>query len=120
MKVGAALRRNLDEEKRESDQRTLLIRVAVAVLGLLLLIGGVYWSWPASAGCEAGPFAQYCDGPIREDGSWDRCFNSQPQATFGGSGQVTGIIPSVGRCYPIDPAAFPPTPIGQPQYHIYP
>jgi hypothetical protein len=91
-------------------------------LAVVITIGAatVGFAAPASAGCEAQVFAQYCDGPVRPDGTWDRCFQSAPQATFGQWGQVSGIVPSVGRCYPIDPNAFPPTPLGQPQYHIYP
>lgn len=38
--------------------------------------------------------------------------------TVNGFGQV--VVPPVSRCYPIDPNAFPPTPLGQPQEHIYP
>ncbi|TXI62204.1 CDGP domain-containing protein [Mycolicibacterium mageritense] len=91
---------------------------AVAVIAPACLAVG--FAAPANAGCETQPFAQYCDGPIREDGTWDRCFSTQPQAINGQYGQVTGWVPSVGRCYPVDPNAFPPTPIGQPQYHIYP
>jgi len=39
---------------------------------------------------------------------------------FGQFGQATGYVPSVGRCYPVDPNAFPPTPLGQPLYYIDP
>ncbi|SHT28235.1 Uncharacterised protein [Mycobacteroides abscessus subsp. abscessus] len=81
---------------------------------------GVGLAAPASAGCETQPFAQYCDGPIKADGTWDRCFSSASGPIFGQYGQVSGWVPSTGRCYPIDPNEFPPTPIGQPQYHIYP
>lgn len=91
--------------------------VVVAALPTMAAVG---FAAPAVAGCEAQVFAQYCDGPIRPDGTWDRCFSTQPQATLGQYGQVTGWVPSVGRCYPVDPDAWPPTPIGQPQYHIYP
>ncbi|UVT31474.1 hypothetical protein SEA_SEJANUS_41 [Mycobacterium phage Sejanus] len=89
--------------------------VAVGALGASVILAA-----PASAGCETQPFAQYCDGPVRPDGTWDRCFTTQPQLINGQYGQVTGLVPSVGRCYPVDPNNFPPTPIGQPQYHIYP
>ena len=58
------------------------------------------------SGCETQIFADYCDGPIREDGSWKRCM-------FGRS------YPRVNNCF-IVPSAdeMPPTPLGQPPYHI--
>lgn len=95
---------------------------ATAITAVVTITASVAMAFvaPASAGCEAGPFAQYCDGPIKTDGTWDRCFTSAPQSFSGQYGQVAGFIPSTGRCYPVDPNAFPPTPIGQPQYHIYP
>ena len=93
-------------------------RVAVAVAAMAA--SGIGFAPPANAGCETQPFAQYCDGPIRADGTWDRCFSSAPQGIYGQWGQVTGVVPSVGRCYPVDPNAWPVTPLGQPQYHIYP
>ncbi|CPV56993.1 CDGP domain-containing protein [Mycobacteroides abscessus] len=100
-----------------SKFRRICLAVSAAVIPASIGIG---FAAPASAGCEAGPFAQYCDGPIKADGTWDRCFTSAPQATFGQYGQVSGWVPSTGRCYPVDPNEFPPTPLGQPQYHIYP
>src|SRR5262245_2360168 len=72
---------------------------------------------PASAGCETQAFAQYCDGPTRPDGTWDRC-----QVAFGqGYPGLNGYVPTTQRCYPIDPSQpWPMFPLGQPQYHIYP
>ncbi|MBN7559759.1 Uncharacterised protein [Mycobacteroides abscessus subsp. massiliense] len=99
---------------------TRRIRLAVTAAVAIPAGVGIGLAAPASAGCETQPFAQYCDGPIKADGTWDRCFTSAPQATFGQYGQVSGWVPSTGRCYPIDPNEFPPTPLGQPQYHIYP
>lgn len=100
-----------------SKPRRICLAVSVAAIPTSIGIG---FAAPASAGCETQLFAQYCDGPVKADGTWDRCFTSAPQATFGQYGQVSGWVPSTGRCYPVDPNAFPPTPIGQPQYHIYP
>lgn len=85
-----------------------------AVPAVALAATGIGFAPPASAGCETQPFAQYCDGPVRPDGSWDRCV-----VIFGQAGYGT-YIPSTSRCYPYDPAAPPPTPLGQPQYHVYP
>lgn len=94
--------------------------LAAAAITATIAASSIGSAAPASAGCEAGAFAQYCDGPVRPDGTWDRCFQTQPQPFYGQYGQISGWVPSVGRCYPVDPAAFPPTPFGQPQYHIYP
>ncbi|SIE70156.1 Uncharacterised protein [Mycobacteroides abscessus subsp. abscessus] len=102
-----------------SKLRRICLAVSAAAIPASIAIGFGFAA-PASAGCEAGPFAQYCDGPIKADGTWDRCFTSAPQSFSGQYGQLAGFIPSTGRCYPVDPNAFPPTPLGQPQYHIYP
>lgn len=89
-------------------------RIAVPVIGLLA--GSLIAAAPAAAGCETQAFAQYCDGPIRPDGTWDRCM-----AAFGqGYPGHIGYVPTVSRCYPVDPANFPPIPLGQPLDHIYP
>jgi hypothetical protein len=95
-------------------------RLLASGLFLGFVVAGAAFAAPAAAGCETGPFAQYCDGPIRPDGTWDRCFSTTPQATYGQYGQVSGIVPSVGRCYPYDPTNPPMTPLGQPNYHVYP
>ncbi len=66
------------------------------------------------AGCETQVFANYCDGPIREDGSWKRCLFAHGQYT--GSG---GYIPPVQNCFIVPGAGqIPPLPLGQPPYHI--
>ena len=66
------------------------------------------------AGCETQVFANYCDGPIREDGSWKRCMFAHSQYTSSG-----GYIPPVQNCFVV-PAAdqIPPLPLGQPSHHI--
>jgi hypothetical protein len=64
-------------------------------------------------GCQPQIFATYCDGPIREDGSWKRCLFANGQ--YGG-----GVyVPPVQNCF-IVPGAdqIPPTPLGQPPFHI--
>ena len=85
------------------------------------LVGGVTAA-PASAGCETNMLGvQYCDGPIRPDGTWDRCWHSDAFANYGPLGQVQYVVPAMGKCFPVDPSQpWPPTPIGQPQYHVYP
>jgi hypothetical protein len=66
------------------------------------------------AGCETQVFASYCDGPIREDGSWKRCLLASSQYTPAG-----GYIPPVQNCF-IVPAIdqIPMLPLGQPSHHI--
>lgn len=95
--------------------RWLGATAAVVLPAATMLIG---FAAPASAGCEYQVFAQYCDGPIQPDGTWERCFVAAGQTFSGQYGQVAGWIPPVGRCYEVDPAAFPVTPLGQPPYHI--
>lgn len=86
-----------------------------APLGLALAVGPDASAVPGDpmAGCETQVFAQYCDGPIREDGSWKRCLFANGQ--YGG-----GVyVPPVTNCF-IIPAAdqIPPLPLGQPNHHI--
>ena len=96
------------------------MKLRIVILVSAIAGAGIGLAAPASAGCETQPFAQYCDGPIRPDGTWDRCFQAAQQPVFGQYGQMTGYTAPVGRCYPVDPNAFPQFPLGQPLYHIYP
>jgi len=96
--------------------RGLAVKMKVAALMTAFVAIGVGHAAPASAGCETQAFAKYCDGPIRPDGSWDRCMEAF--GTVNAFGQV--LIPTVSRCYPYDPASPPMTPLGQPQDHVYP
>ena len=97
-------------------------RLLVTVCAAALSITGLMFAAPASAGCEANMLGvQYCDGPIRPDGTWDRCWHSDAFATYGPLGQVQTITPAMGKCFPVDPSQpWPPIPIAQPQYHVYP
>jgi hypothetical protein len=88
-----------------------LLVLAAAPVALALLAAA-----PASAGCETQAFAQYCDGPVKQDGTWDRCMVAF--GTVNAFGQT--VVPSTSRCFPIDPNAFPTFPLGQPLSHIYP
>jgi hypothetical protein len=92
------------------------MKMRVAALATALAVAGIGFAAPAYAGCETQAFAKYCDGPVRPGGTWDRCMEAF--GTVNAFGQVQ--VPTVSRCYPIDPNAFPPTPLGQPQEHIYP
>jgi hypothetical protein len=92
------------------------MKIRLAAFVTALAAAGIGFAAPASAGCETQAFAQYCDGPIRPDGTWDRCM-----VAFGTTNAFGAVIvPSTSRCYPIDPNAFPPFPLGQPLYHVYP
>lgn len=95
------------------------VRVVCAGAGALAL--GLMTAAPAAAvpgdpmpGCETQVFATYCDGPIREDGSWKRCLFVPAQPTYGG-----GFAPPVQNCF-IVPGVdqIPPLPLGQPPHHI--
>jgi hypothetical protein len=68
---------------------------------------------PASAGCDYHLYAQYCDGPLLPDGTFQRC-----QVAYG---QTYPHVPTVSRCYPVDPRQpWPMLPLGQPQRHLCP
>ena len=85
---------------------TALVTAALGV-GIPLLTAS-----SANAGCMSqyamGGYIQACDGPIRPDGSWDRC----TAGGFGGFGGQSGCYPTGGPIGP-PPGPFPPD-------HIYP
>ena len=98
------------------------MKIAAALAGIT--IGGIMLALPASPtanavpgdpmpGCQTQIFATYCDGPIREDGSWKRCLFANAQ--YGG-----GVyVPPVQNCFIVPgPDQIPPTPLGQPPQHI--
>jgi hypothetical protein len=93
-----------------------LVKSAIAATAMTLAVIPTANAVPGDPmpGCETQVFANYCDGPIREDGSWKRCLFAHSQYT--GSG---GYIPPVQNCF-IVPAAdqIPPLPLGQPNHHI--
>lgn len=65
------------------------------------------------AGCETQVFANYCDGPIREEGSWKRCLFAH--GSYGGG----SYIPPVQNCFIVaNENEIPPLPLGQPSHHI--
>lgn len=93
-----------------------LVASAIAAPAIALVVIPAANAVPGDpmAGCETQVFANYCDGPIREDGSWKRCLFAHSQYTGAG-----GYIPPVQNCFVV-PAAdqIPPLPLGQPQHHI--
>lgn len=71
------------------------------------------------AGCETQIFANYCDGPIREDGSWRRCLFAHGSFTGGYDGMPGSYIPPVQNCFIVpNENEIPPLPLGQPGHHI--
>ena len=100
--------------------------IRIALIGAVMA-AGVSIGMPAvqavpgdpMAGCETQVFANYCDGPIREDGSWRRCLMARGSFS-GGFDDVPGVyVPPVQNCYIIPSAdQIPPTPLGQPDHHI--
>jgi hypothetical protein len=93
------------------------VKIRLALLTTSLAVTAIGFAAPADAGCETQPFARYCDGPIRTDGTFDRC-----QTTFGNVNAFGAYtVPPTYRCYPVDPAQpWPMFPLGQPQHYIAP
>lgn len=85
----------------------LAVTMLVASAGL-----GLGLAAPANAGCETKPTHQYCDLPMRPDGTWDRC-----RIIFGkGVGGISGHRKGEVRCYPMNPTLMPYT--GEPRHYI--
>lgn len=102
------------------------ILMSTVVAGAALIGGAINSEAPAGAipgdpmaGCETQVFANYCDGPVRPDGSWKRCLFARGQYT-GGFGDVPGVYtPPVENCFVVPgPDQIPPLPLGQPPHHI--
>jgi hypothetical protein len=87
-----------------------------AALTVALMGSGIACAPAASAGCEGPPLAQYCDGPVKPDGNWQRCMNAYGGPIY--SNPVGSYFPNTWKCFNVHPDAFPPAP--QPQYHIDP
>lgn len=85
---------------------------------LILIIGfstGKANAYPGDPmpGCESTLFATYCDGPVRPNNTFQRCWQTIGQWTYyGGFGG--------GRyCNTVDlNGPWPVVPIGAPQHHI--
>ncbi|EHI13163.1 CDGP domain-containing protein [Mycolicibacterium thermoresistibile] len=95
--------------------RVGLMFASAAALAFGLTAAGPALAVPGDPmpGCETQVFANWCDGPIREDGSWKRCLFAHGQ--YGG-GVYT---PPVQNCFIVPgPDRIPPLPLGQPPYHI--
>lgn len=65
-------------------------------------------------GCESNFWgSMYCDGPIREDGTWKRCATWSPQYAPGPNGG--GYAAGGQKCEVIDQGSIP---FGTPDHHI--
>jgi hypothetical protein len=78
-------------------------------------------STPAvQVGCEPSCDTKYCDDPIREDGTWNRCWN-YPPTPFYDKGQRVWLYDGGIKCFTVHPSKpWPALPPGQPQHHIEP
>lgn len=92
------------------------LRLALIVTGLAAT--GLALASPSLAEdqyCEPRPFVSYCDGPLRENGSWRRCFYNSPIVNSNG-----GLFsPGGGNCYEVAGVGLDPYPWA-PREHLQP
>nr|WP_052741308.1 hypothetical protein [Mycobacterium sp. UM_NZ2] len=70
-------------------------------------------------GCESGGFMNatlFCDGPIRPDGTWQRCWQWQANYVPGVGGNPGGYSPGGNMCAVISEDNIQPA--ISPRYHI--
>ncbi|OFJ53125.1 CDGP domain-containing protein [Mycolicibacterium grossiae] len=95
---------------RSTTPARLLLTAALTTAAAGAALG---FAAPASAGCETQPTHQYCDLPVRPDGTFDRCL-----IVFGhGIAGVGDYQDTRMRCYPVDPTNIP---YNEPRHHIDP
>ena len=90
--------------------------VAAATLAAVALAPAAH-AYPGDpmSGCEQGGWLNgttYCDGPIRPDGMFQRCFYIPPQPNG------LSWFPATQGCRILDTNAPDPYPPGTPQHHI--
>lgn len=92
----------------------------VMLVSAALLAAGAGAAAPAHAGCMVNMLgAQYCDSPVKADGTWQRCWATGQQLYPTGGYPGFGVVPAMGNCYTLNPAEpWPVVPVGQPQYYI--
>lgn len=98
--------------------RALVLSAAPAIAAGILASVPIAHADPDQMGtnCESNFWGSlYCDGPVRPDGTWTRCVTTQQQLSGGFDSNPPILIPSIHKCYPVDPAAMP---FGQPDHHI--
>lgn len=63
--------------------------------------------------CQSDAFGttQWCDEPIRPDGTWRRCWRTSSFSFSNGQGGIGGYVPETGKCVTIDADSIP---FGQP------
>ncbi|TXH20063.1 MAG: hypothetical protein E6R06_22825 [Mycobacterium sp.] len=96
-------------------RRSLIAAISAVTTGVFVIPAPTGSAFPGDPmpGCETQVFADYCDGPIRPDGSWKRCMMARGSAAGG------VYVPPVNNCFIIPGVdQIPPTPLGQPPYHI--
>ncbi|MCV7049586.1 hypothetical protein H7H82_03025 [Mycobacterium heidelbergense] len=96
---------------------TALAAVTTAVV-CALSVAPVATAYPGDPmpGCENGGFlntVMICDGPIRPDGTWQRCASWQPTYNPGYGGGF--YAPGGQQCRVIDLGSIPPL---SPDHHI--
>jgi hypothetical protein len=116
--AGAARRRVVRGRMYEIAGMTVMSRRTMTLIGaggVLVAAAGVL-NAPATRadtvdGCEYEAFTSYCDGPMRPDGTWERC-----RRTSAVIREV--LVPSEPTCFIIDPAKPATMPPGEPPFHI--
>jgi hypothetical protein len=94
----------------------------VAAVGLILAGAWIGCSSPSNAdpivpgmntNCESGfNGTVWCDGPIKPNGDWNRCF------AIGEQWNGYGWTPGAQRCFLVPGGVPPALPLGQPDHHI--
>lgn len=112
-------------------RRTIHVRTAAKLLVAGAIAGGMIGTGIAlaapshaypgdpSAGCESGGFMNatlYCDGPIRPNGDWQRCWQWSANFVPGIGGNPGGYSPGGRMCAVINHGNIQP--LISPQYHI--
>lgn len=99
-------------------RRIRAVLVGVVMAAVTVMGTGLAGADPGIAGdpstrCQSDAFGttQWCDEPIREDGTWRRCWRTSSMPFFNGQGGIGGYIPETGRCVTIDEGTIP---FGQP------
>lgn len=91
----------------------LAASVGVAALAAALGVAAPAAARPMDGFCKTNVFNMVCDQPVREDGSWMRCWE-----TYGSAAGGT-YLPTTVMCKDTDPATAGATPLfGGVPYHL--
>ena len=95
--------------------------VAAALAAAAVLVAPLAHAYPGDPmpGCITDFGSVLCDGPIRPDGTFQRCW-SNPGSYFPGWGYVPpSYVPPMTNCEIVDTnQPWPVIPLGAPQYHV--